>query len=88
MKKNSRNILLAALLLGQTQAASLYWDGGNGNWLNNAAWSTDSAAITPDPVVAPVAADDAFFNISTANLASTVTLNGNYAARSLTFTSS
>lgn len=86
MKKNSRNILLAALLLGQSQAASLYWDGGNGNWLNNAAWSTDSAAITPDPVVAPVAADDAFFNISTANLASTVTLNGNYAARSLTFT--
>lgn len=85
MKKNSRNILLAALLLGQSQAASLYWDGGNANWINNAAWSTDSAATSPDPGAAPVAADDAFFNISTANLASTVTLNGNYAARSLTF---
>lgn len=85
MKKNSRNILLAVLLLGQTQAASIYWDGGNANWINNAAWSTDSAATSPDPGAAPVAADDVFFNISTANVASTVTLNGNYAARSLTF---
>jgi autotransporter-associated beta strand protein len=28
MKKNSRNILLAALLLGQSQAAVISWDGG------------------------------------------------------------
>lgn len=85
MKKNTRNILLAALLLGQSQAAPLYWDGGNGNWLSASSWSTDAAATTPDPAAPPTTTDAAIFNISSANTASTIILNGNYAANSLTF---
>ncbi|MEO5917650.1 MAG: autotransporter-associated beta strand repeat-containing protein [Luteolibacter sp.] len=85
MKSNSRNVLLSALLFTQAHAATIYWDGANGSWLNSAAWSTDSAATTPDPVAAPVVTDDAIFNITTANAATTVTFNANHAANSLTF---
>ncbi len=68
------------------QAANLYWDGTSGaNWGTNTAWSTDPAATTPDPAAGPVAADTAFFNISTANSAQTVNLAAAHAATGLVF---
>jgi autotransporter-associated beta strand protein len=85
MKPSRRNVLLSLILLGNAQAASLYWDGSNGSWLNSNNWSTDSAATSPDPASFPIAADDAFFNVSSVNGATSVTFNQNHAANSLNF---
>jgi autotransporter-associated beta strand protein len=68
------------------RAATLYWDGvNNALWSLNTNWSTANNATTPDPGAAVTSLDDALFNISTANLNEAVFLNGDQAARSLTF---
>ena len=78
-------LIVVSFASAVSNAATIYWDGANGSWLNNAAWSSDSAATTPDPAAAPAAGDDAVFNISSANAATTVTFNAAHAANSLTF---
>lgn len=78
-------LIVVSFASAVSNAATIYWDGANGSWLNNAAWSTAPAATTPDPAAAPIAADDAVFNISTVNAATTVTFNAAHAANSLTF---
>lgn len=85
MKPSRRNVILSLILLGNAQAATLYWDGSNGSWLNSTNWSTDSANPTPDPASYPDVADNAVFNVSSVNAATTVTFNQNHLANSLTF---
>ncbi len=72
----------------RAQAANLYWDGTGTLWSTAGFWSTDAGATTPDPGAGPVAADTAFFNISTVNTAQTVNLgSANQAATGLVFNS-
>src|SRR5688572_12115931 len=79
-------IATSTALSPATFAASLYWDGLAAGGCNTPAnWSTDPAATTPDPAASPVAADLAFFNISTVNGAEVVALNANQAALGLVF---
>ena len=68
-------------------AAPIYWDGvsGTASWGLTGNWSTSSSATTPNPAAVPGASDDVIFNISTANNNTTITLNDNRAAQSLTF---
>jgi hypothetical protein len=68
-------------------AATIYWEGvsGTASWGLTGNWSTSSSATTPNPAAVPGASDDVIFNISTANNNTTITLNDNRAAQSLTF---
>jgi autotransporter-associated beta strand protein len=67
------------------QAANIYWDGITGGWNTAANWSTDPVLATPDPASFPVAADLAFFNISSVNAAEVISLNAAQAATGLVF---
>lgn len=80
---------IATLLAAQNAySAEIYWDGAaSQSWGTAANWSTSSSAATPNPGTAPGSADDAFFNISTANATITMNLTANRAANSLTFRS-
>ncbi|HEX8294725.1 MAG TPA: autotransporter-associated beta strand repeat-containing protein [Chthoniobacteraceae bacterium] len=78
----------SALLAHSASGATLYWDGAPAaGWELPANWSTADGSTTPDPLTVPGLADDAVFNISTANVATIVNLNANQAANSLTFRS-
>jgi fibronectin-binding autotransporter adhesin len=71
-------------------AATLYWNGTatdspDSLWTLPGVWSISAGATTPAPVAAPGSTDDAVFNITTANVAELIYLNGNQAALSLTF---
>jgi hypothetical protein len=78
---------LAALIGGQAQAGTVYWDGSGTGWDATASWSTASDATTPDPDTVPGSGDDAVFNITTVNTAQIVNLNADQAINSLTFNS-
>lgn len=83
------SVIGAALVLApfSSNADTIYWDGSSAGWDNTANWTTDPAATTPDPALAPGAADDAVFNRDGINTNATVSLNANQAANSLTFLS-
>ncbi len=66
-------------------ALTLSWDGTSASWNTAANWSTVTGATTPDPLNPPGIGDDVIFNITTANLAETVTLDADQSAKTLTF---
>jgi autotransporter-associated beta strand protein len=86
---------LAALFASPAaHAATFYWEGGTGNWVNSSAplysnWSTTISGTT-DPTAQPGSADDLIFNTTAgAALANVIShSNGARAARSLTFDTS
>ena len=85
---NSLTVASVTFLFGHTvQAANIYWDGTGTGWNAVGSWSTSPAATTPDPGAVPVAADAAIFSISTLSGFQAVSLNGNQAVTSLSFSS-
>ena len=75
----------AALFGVSASAATIIWDGVDGDWGTAANWSTAPGATTPNPAAAPGAADAALFNITGVNGNESVTLAANQSAGSLTF---
>jgi fibronectin-binding autotransporter adhesin len=75
--------LLNVTLAVAANAATLYWDGTGTSWNDNAYWSTDPAAATPDPPAKPGGSDVAVFSIDGVSGAQVVTLDADQAASKL-----
>ena len=91
LMKSKKSLPLLMIILGVSAPAAhaqVYWDGvSSAAWGTAGNWSTAPGATTPNPASVPGSANDAVFNISTVNTPLTMNLNGNQAARSLTFRS-
>lgn len=78
--------LAAVSITPFAMAATLYWDGVSGDWTLNTNWSSAVGATTPDPALAPVAADSVVFNNTGANSVASQTayLNGSQSITAVT----
>lgn len=80
--------LFAALLSAQSASAvDFYWKGVNANWSLAGSWFTTAAGTSTTTIPASATTSDLFFNITSANTASSSISNagGARSARSLTF---